>query len=104
MLYCAFAGPCGFAPNVHAHLSPFSAPLLSAHPLTGSGSVLLSSSSWAITETIPSTPAFPFGPTVWAAHALRHRFAFPTNAYLIFVPAMVLAVCQPQYFVQKPER
>src|SRR5260370_17624557 len=104
MLYCALAGPWGFAPKVHAHLSPFSEPLLSAQPEVGFGSVLVSSSSWAITDTMPSTPALPLGPVVCAAQALRQREALPTNEYLIFVDEIGPEVCQPQYLLQKPDR
>ena len=56
-----------------------------------------------MTEMIPSTPAFPFGVTDWAAHELRQRLALPTNEYLMLVLLMVPEVCQPQYLLQKPE-
>ena len=68
-------------PKVHAHLSAFSEPPLTVQPERGSGSVVASSSSWAITEIMPSTPALPFGLIVWAAHPERHRLALPTNEY-----------------------
>src|SRR5260370_4964262 len=103
MLYCALAGPWGFAPKVHAHLSPFSEPLLSSQPEVGFGSVLVSSSSLAITDTIPSTPTLPFGPVVCAAQALRQREALPTNQYFIFCHEIVPEVCQPRYWLQRPD-
>ena len=42
-------------PKVHAHLSPFSFPLLSYHAFR-LGSDTVSASSWEITEIIPSAP------------------------------------------------
>ena len=39
----------------HAHLSPFSAPLLSSQPLLGNGSVSVSACSWPKTIETPSS-------------------------------------------------
>src|SRR4051794_36838078 len=89
-------------PNVHAHLSAFSAPLVSYHALR-SGSVTLSSSSCAMMLAMPSAPALPFGPVLCAAQELGHRSGLPTNAYLMSLPRIVPLVCQPQYCVQKPD-
>src|SRR6476660_1313405 len=90
-------------PNVHAHLSAFSAPRRSYHALR-SGSVTASSSSCEMMLAMPSAPALPFGPVACAAHALGHRSGLPTNEYLMSPSPMMLAcVCQPQYCVQKPD-
>src|SRR3954465_14981923 len=104
MLKYAPLGPTvSFWPNVQAHLSAFSAPLESAQPEVGLGSVLVSSNSCAMTETMASTPALPLGPGVWAQQPFKQRAALPTKEYLIFEPEIVPHVCQPQYFEQKPE-
>src|SRR5512135_3168369 len=87
-------------PNVHAHLSPFSAPRRSYQALR-SGSVVASSSSCATIDAMPSAPALPFGLVVCAAHADGQRSGLPTNAYLMSAPPIVACVCQPQYCVQK---
>src|SRR3954464_9383872 len=89
------------APNVHAHLSAFSAPRVSYHALR-SGSVTASSSSCEMIEAIPSAPAFPFGDVVCTEHDDGHRSGFPMNAYLMSLPLIVPCVCQPQYCEQKP--
>src|SRR5436309_13001281 len=89
-------------PNVHAHLSAFSCPLVSYQAFK-SGSVTASSNSCEMIEAIPSAPAFPFGPIVCAAHDDGHRSGLPMNAYLMSVPLMVPWVCHPQYCVQKPD-
>src|SRR5689334_17305318 len=90
-------------PNVHAHLSAFSAPLRSYHALR-SGSVTASSSSCAMMLAIPSAPALPLGPVVCAAQALGQRSGSPTNEYLMSPSPVIFAcVCQPQYCVQKPD-
>src|SRR5512140_259266 len=90
-------------PKVQAHLSAFSSPELSNQAFR-SGSVAASSSSWAMTEAMPSAPPLPFGPLGCAMQAFGQRVAAsPMKAYLIFVPASVAKVCQPQYLVQNPE-
>src|SRR3954467_9741789 len=89
-------------PNVHAHLSAFSAPLVSYQALR-SGSVTASSSSCAMMLAMPSAPALPFGLVLCASHALGQRSGLPMNAYLMSKPAIVPCVCQPQYCVQNPE-
>src|SRR5258708_14258494 len=89
-------------PNVHAHLSAFSCPLVSYQAFK-SGSVTASSNSCEMIEAIPSAPAFPFGPVVCASHDDGHRSGLPMNAYLISLPLMVPCVCHPQYCVQNPD-
>src|SRR5437773_9125630 len=89
-------------PNVHAHLSAFSAPRRSYQAFK-SGSVTASSSSCAMMLAIPSAPALPFGPADCASHALGQRSGLPTNEYLMSEPLIVPCVCQPQYCVQKPD-
>src|SRR3954454_23322754 len=71
-----------FDPNVQAHMSALSEPRL-LYQAFNWGSVLASSNSWAITESIPSTPAFPLGPVDCIAQELRQRFALPTKEYLM---------------------
>src|SRR6266700_838528 len=88
-------------PNVHAHLSAFSAPRRSYQALR-SGSVTASSSSCEMMLAIPSAPPLPLGPVVWASQALGQRSGLPTNEYLMSDPFMVPWVCQPQYCVKKP--
>src|SRR5438876_11985319 len=91
------------APNVHAHLSAFSAPCESYQALR-SGSVTASSSSCAMILAMPSAPGLPLGlDALWASHALGHRSGLPTNEYLTSAPRMLPWVCQPQYWVQKPD-
>src|SRR4051794_38749926 len=75
-------------PNVQAHLSAFSSPLVSYQALR-SGSVTASSSSWETIEAMPSAPALPFGPVDCAAHDDRQRAALPTNEYLMSLPLIV---------------
>src|SRR4051794_25489991 len=89
-------------PNVHAHLSAFSWPRTSYHAFR-SGSVVASSSSWAMMLAMPSAPALPLGPVVCSAQALGQRSGLPTNAYLMSLPPIVAWSCQPQYCVQKPD-
>src|SRR4249920_106940 len=89
-------------PKVQAHLSAFSMPRRSYQAFR-SGSVTASSSSWAMIDAIPSAPALPFGPTVCAAHDDGQRSGLPTNEYLMSPPLIVPCVCQPQYWVQKPD-
>src|SRR5437762_13120447 len=89
-------------PKFQAHLSAFSCPRVSYQAFR-SGSVVASSSSWAIIDAIPSAPAFPFGPVVCAAQADGQRSGFPTKEYLMSTPPIVPCVCHPQYCVQKPE-
>src|SRR5512135_3585693 len=88
-------------PNVHAHLSPFSAPRRSYQALR-SGSVVASSSSCATIDAMPSAPALPFGLVVCASQADGQRSGLPTNEYLMSAPETVAWLCQPQYCVQKP--
>src|SRR5207302_1201331 len=95
-------GVVNVAPNVHAHLSAFSCPLVSYQAFK-SGSVTASSNSWAIIDAIPSAPAFPFGPVGCCSHDDGHRSGLPMNAYLISLPPMVPRVCHPQYCVQNPD-
>src|SRR6266403_24007 len=96
------------APNVQAHLSAFSMPLLSYQAFR-SGSVADSSNSCAMTETIASAPGSPFGLLlVCSAQFPRDGpEAFPTNAYLMsqaVTPFVKLPwVCHPQYLVRNPE-
>ncbi len=71
-------------PKVHAHLSAFSWPLES-YQAFNCGSVEDSSSSCAITDTMPSAAASPLGLVDCAAHAPRFAAALPTKAYLIGV-------------------
>src|SRR5947209_571465 len=101
MLYLEPLDAVCVVPNVHAHLSAFSAPELSYQALR-SGSVAASSSSWAKIEAMPSAPALPFGLVVWSSQALGQRAGFPTKEYLMSEPAMAPCVCHPQYWVQKP--
>src|SRR5512133_4089126 len=90
-------------PNVHAHLSAFSAPRRSNHALR-SGSETASSSSCEMMLAMPSAPALPLGLVVCAAHALGQRSGLPTNEYLMSPsPVMLACVCQPQYCVQNPD-
>src|SRR6266513_4625711 len=89
-------------PNVHAHLSAFSAPRRSYQAFR-SGSVVASSSSCAMMLAMPSAPALLLGLVVCASHALGQRSGLPTNEYLMSEPAIVPCVCQPQYCVQNPE-
>src|SRR5437867_8803962 len=89
-------------PNVQAHLSAFSAPRRSYQAFK-SGSVTASSSSCAMMLAMPSAPPLPFGPVVWSAQALGQRSGLPTNEYLMSTPLIVPCVCQPQYWVQKPD-
>src|SRR5437763_7274193 len=89
-------------PKVHAHLSAFSSPRRSYQALR-SGSVAASSSSCERMLAIPSAPVLPLGPVDCTSHALGQRLGLPTNAYLISDPASVVRLCQPQYWVQKPE-
>src|SRR5256885_1741554 len=95
MLAAAPLGVVYAAPNVHAHLSAFSSPKESNQAFR-SGSVTVSSSSWAKTEAIPSAPALPFGLSDCFWHALGHRSPLPTNEYLISLSPMRPLVCQPQ--------
>src|ERR1700738_4710578 len=88
-------------PKVQAHLSAFSAPRESYQAFR-SGSVTVSSNSCAMIEAMPSAPALPFGPVVWASHADGQRSGLPTKEYLISYPLIVPRVCQPQYWVQNP--
>src|SRR5690242_14976437 len=53
VMFCDAPGPL----EIHAHLSPFSAPLASTQPLDGTGSVCVSASSWPETIVMPA-----FGP------------------------------------------
>src|SRR5438270_12945839 len=101
MLYLEPLDAVCVVPNVHAHLSAFSAPELSYQALR-SGSVAASSSSWAKIEAMPSAPALPLGLVVWSSQALGQRAGLPTKAYLMSEPEIVPCVCQPQYWVQKP--
>src|SRR5258706_4330222 len=89
-------------PNVHAHLSAFSAPRVSYQALR-SGSLIASSDSCAMIDAMPSAPALPFGPVVCASHADGQRSGLPTNEYLMSRPPIVPCVCQPQYWVQNPD-
>src|SRR5690349_13409076 len=89
-------------PKVHAHLSAFSLPRLSYQALR-SGSVTASSSSWEMMDAAPSAPTLPLGAFVPFVQADGHRAGFPMKAYLMSRPLMVPWVCQPQYWVQKPE-
>src|SRR2546423_5292693 len=75
-------------PKVQAHLSAFSAPRLSYQALR-SGSVVASSSSWAMIDAMPSAPLEPFGPVVCTSQALGQRVGSPTNAYLMSRPLML---------------
>src|SRR5206468_13009506 len=90
------------APKVQAHLSAFSMPRRS-YQASRCGSVTASSSSCAMMLAMPSAPALPFGPVVCASHALGQRSGLPTNEYLMSEPEIVPCVCQPQYWVQKPD-
>ena len=96
------------APNVQAHLSAFSMPLVSYHAFR-SGSVAVSSNSCAMTETMASAPGSPFGllPVCSAQFPRDEPEAFPTNAYLMSQFAAPLVklplVCHPQYRVRNPE-
>src|SRR5947207_1812610 len=89
-------------PNVHAHLSAFSAPCRSYHAFK-SGSVTASSSSCEMMLAMPSAPALPLGLFVCAEHALGQRSGLPMNEYLLSDPPIVPCVCHPQYCVQKPD-
>src|SRR5204863_1099005 len=89
-------------PNVHAHLSAFSAPRLSYQAFR-SGSVVASSNSWAITLIMASPAGLLFGELeVCTAHEDRLALASPTKEYLMSLPRIVPRVCQPQYCVRKP--
>src|SRR5690349_25180144 len=94
------------APKLKLRLSSFSWPLASNHAFR-SGSEMASSNSWDITFAMPSAPPTPLagllGPVRWASHPLGQRSGLPTNAYLISTPPKVACVCQPQYWVQKPD-
>src|SRR2546426_8713005 len=89
-------------PNFQAHLSAFSWPLVSYQALR-SGSVAASSDSCAMIDAIPSAPLSPLGLTVCISQADGHRSGFPTKAYLMSELKIVACVCQPQYWLQKPE-
>src|SRR5262245_14737790 len=89
-------------PNVHAHLSAFSSPLLWNHALR-SGSVTASSNSWERMDAVPSAPTSPLGAGLPVVQEFGQRAALPTNAYLMSRPPIVAWSCQPQYWVQKPE-
>src|SRR6266478_4680983 len=90
-------------PNVQAHLSAFSAPRVSYQALR-SGSLIASSDSCAMIDAMPSAPGLPFGLDAdCCSHADGQRSGLPTNEYLMSRPLIVAAVCQPQYWVQKPE-
>src|SRR4249919_2460609 len=89
-------------PKVQAHLSAFSAPRVSYQAFR-SGSLVSSSSSWAMMLAMPSAPALPFGPVVWSSHEDGQRSGLPTKAYLMSEPEIVPWVCQPQYWLQKPD-
>src|ERR1700693_1293050 len=102
MLYWEPLVAVDVVPNVQAHLSAFSWPRRSYHAFR-SGSVVASSSSWAMMLAIPSAPALPLGLFVCASHALGQRSGLPTNEYLMSELAIVPCVCHPQYWVQKPE-
>src|SRR5438128_8332943 len=102
MLYLLPFPAVDSVPNVHAHLSAFSAPRVSYHALR-SGSVVASSSSCAMMLAMPSAPALPLGPVACASHALGQRSGLPMNEYLMSAPEIVPCVCQPQYWVQKPD-
>src|SRR5258706_8149173 len=88
--------------NVQAHLSAFSAPRVSYQAFR-SGSLVASSFSCAMIEAMPSAPTLPFGDGVPLVQALGQRAGLPMKAYLMSRPPMVACVCQPQYWVQKPE-
>src|SRR2546426_1936108 len=102
MLYLLPFPAVDSVPNVHAHLSAFSAPRVSYHALR-SGSVTASSSSCAMMLAMPSAPTLSLGPVVCAAQELGQRSGLPTNEYLMSAPEIVPCVCQPQYCVQKPD-
>src|ERR1035437_5737449 len=89
-------------PKVQAHLSAFSSPRVSYQAFR-SGSVVASSNSCATIDAMPSPPASPLGLVVCADQAERQRAGLPMNAYLMSLPLIVPCVCQPQYWVQKPE-
>src|SRR6185369_8716097 len=89
-------------PKVQAHASAFSWPL-EKNQAFRSGSVAVSSSSWAITLIMPSTPGLLFGLVLCAAQEVMQRAALPTKEYLMSFEKSVVCVCQPQYWVQKPE-
>src|SRR5437660_478506 len=102
MLYFEPLEAVNSVPKVHAHLSAFSWPRVSYHAFR-SGSDAASSSSCEMMLAMPSVPALPFGPVVCAAHEDGQRSGLPMNAYLISLPLIVPCVCQPQYWVQKPD-
>src|SRR3954462_6350896 len=89
-------------PKVQAHLSAFSAPWRSYQAFR-SGSLIASSISCATMLAMPSAPALPLGLVVCSSHDEGQRSGLPTKEYLMSEPLMVPWVCQPQYWVQKPE-
>src|SRR5882724_8200731 len=102
MLYFEPFDAVDMLPNVHAHLSAFSAPCRSYQAFK-SGSVTASSNSCEMMLAIPSAPALPLGPVDCAAHALGQRSGLPMKANLMSEPELVPCVCQPQYCVQMPD-
>lgn len=90
-------------PQVQAHLSEFSIPVALSHQPVPSGSVIASSNSCVITESIPSAPGLLLGEdVVCAIHPLLVP-AFPTKEYFIFWDSgtgfgfpIFVESCQPQ--------
>ena len=64
----------------------------------GGLAIIVSATGYAL-----SRRTLPFGGAVPLVHADGHRAGFPMKAYLMSRPLMVAWVCQPQYWVQKPE-
>src|SRR5258705_12248827 len=85
MLYNAPLGSGVVVPNVQAHLSAFSYPLLSYQAFS-CGSVTASSNSCEMIEAIPSAPRLPFGLTLCAEQAFGQRSGLPIKEYLIGFP------------------
>ncbi|CAB4544027.1 unannotated protein [freshwater metagenome] len=71
-------------PQVQAHLSEFSIPVAASHQPVPSGSVIASSISWVITESMPSAPGLLFGDDAVCATQPAVVPAFPIKEYFMF--------------------
>ena len=67
------------------------------------GSLIISSVSWAMVEAMASAPLSLLGLISCASQAVGQRSGLPTNANLMSAPEILPWLCQPPYWVQKPE-
>src|ERR1700681_389352 len=87
---------------VQAHLSPFSALLLSSQPVFGCGSVSVSPCSWPPTIDTPSS--VPGVLTEPAPHEAPTSGRYGSLVYAIVpLPEIVAELCHAQYCVPKPD-